>query len=107
MQESTLPENSNECRIQAHEILQKRNGKSEFRNEKFKTGKQLQSKITELMAELAESEEERQKRIEQKQVADVTLMRAESELKGQKDKGVVDSWESEKHQAGGTTIHCK
>ena len=99
LQESTLPENSNECRIQAHEILQKRNGKSEFRNEKFKTGKQLQSKITELMAELAESEEERQKRIEQKQVADVTLMRAESELKGQKDKGVVDSWESEKHQA--------
>ena len=87
LQESTLPENSNECRIQASEILQKCYGKSEFRNEKLKTGKQLQSKITELMDELAESEEERQKHIEQKQVADATLTLAESELKGQKDKG--------------------
>ncbi len=99
LQESTLPENSNECRIQASEILQKCYGKSEFRNEKLKTGKQLQSKITELMDELAESEEERQKHIEQKQVADATLTLAESELKGQKDKGTVDSWEAEKHQA--------
>lgn len=99
LQDSSLPEDSNQCLNQANIVLQKREGKSESRNEKLKTGRQLQSKVTKLVDELAESEVERKKRIVQKQVADVMLIRAKSELKGQKDIGAVDSWEAQKHQA--------
>ena len=99
LQESSLPEDSNQCLNQANIVLQKRNGKSEFWNEKLKTGKELQSKITDLVDELAKSEEERQRRIKQTQVADARLTQAESALEAQQDKGTVETWQAQKHQA--------
>ena len=99
LQESSLPEDSNQCLNQANIVLQKRNGKSEFWNEKLKTGKELQSKITDLVDELAKSEEERQRRIKQTQVADARLTQAESALEAQQNKGTVETWQAQKHQA--------
>ena len=99
LQESSLPEDSNQCLNQANIVLQKRNWKSEFWNEKLKTGKELQSKITDLVDELAKSEEERQRRIKQTQVADARLTQAESALEAQQNKGTVETWQAQKHQA--------
>ena len=99
LRESSLPEDSHQCLNQANIVLQKRNGKSEFWNEKLKTGKELQSKISDLVDELAKSEEERQRRIKQTQVADARLTQAESALEAQQNKGTVETWQAQKHQA--------
>ena len=99
LQESTLPENSSECRIQAHEILQKRNGKLESRNEKLNKGIELQSKITNLVDEITTSEEEWQRRIQQKQVADARLTKAESELEERQNEGTVEAWQAQMQKA--------
>ena len=99
MQDSSLPEDSNQCLNQANIVFQKRDGKSEFRNEKLKTRKGLRSKITKLAAELIESEDEMERRIEKKQTADTRLDQAEFALEAQQDEATVETWQAQKHQA--------
>ena len=99
LRESTLPENCGECRIQAHEILQKRRGKSESRNEKMESIKDWRSKIAKLTDELEESEIERERRIKKKQVADAKLARIQSELGERQNEDSVETWQAQKRKA--------
>ena len=99
LKESSLPEDNHQCLNQANVALQKRHGKSEVCNEKLKIRKGLQSKIAKLTAELIESKDEMEWRIEQKQTADTKLDQAESALEAQQDKATVETWKAQKHQA--------